>query len=390
MPRDVAHPTPSAARALRHPERAPLLALGMIALVAALWGGLVRLGWQLPGTGNLALLHGPLMVSGFLGTVIGLERAVACGRPWAYAAPLLAGLGAAGLIAGIPHWPGALLMTAGSAVVIAVFALALRAHRALHTQVMTAGALAWLTGNLLWMAGQPLFTVVYWWLAFLVLTILGERLELNRLLPPARRVCLSFVAALAVFVAGVLPTFAAPDLGARLAGAGAIALTAWLLRFDIARRTIRQTGLVRFVAACLIFGYLWLGIGGAILLTAGHTAAGPVYDAALHALFVGFVFSMIFAHAPIIFPAILGVVIDYRPRFYLHVALLHFALIARVAGDLGGWMALREWGGLLNAVAILLFLANTVSAVRRGAVGANPSSPPSGIHDTQTGHSMKN
>src|SRR5690606_17012465 len=156
--------------------------LGMIALVAALWGGLVRLGWQLPGAGNLALLHGPLMVSGFLGTVIGLERAVACGRPWAYAAPLLAGLGAAGLIAGIPHWPGALLMTASSAVIIAVFVLALRSHRALYTQIMAAGALAWLTGNLLWSAGQPLFTVVYWWLAFLVLTILGERLELNRLL----------------------------------------------------------------------------------------------------------------------------------------------------------------------------------------------------------------
>lgn len=389
MPRDVAHPPPSATRALRHPERVPLLALGMIALVAALWGGLVRLGWQLPGAGNLALLHGPLMVSGFLGTVIGLERAVACGRPWAYAAPLLAGLGAAGLIAGIPHWPGALLMTASSAVIIAVFVLALRSHRALYTQIMAAGALAWLTGNLLWSAGQPLFTVVYWWLAFLVLTILGERLELNRLLPPARRVRLSFVAALAVFVAGVLPTFAAPDLGARLAGAGAIALTAWLLRFDIARHTIHQTGLVRFVAACLIIGYLWLGIGGAILLTAGHTAAGPVYDAVLHALFVGFVFSMIFAHAPIIFPAILGVVIDYRPRFYLHVALLHFALIARVAGDLGGWMALREWGGLLNAVAIVLFLANTVSAVRLGSGTAAPSSP-GGIRDTRIGRSKQN
>lgn len=389
MPRDVAHPPPSATRALRHPERVPLLALGMIALVAALWGGLVRLGWQLPGAGNLALLHGPLMVSGFLGTVIGLERAVACGRPWAYAAPLLAGLGAAGLIAGIPHWPGALLMTASSAVIIAVFVLALRSHRALYTQIMAAGALAWLTGNLLWSAGQPLFTVVYWWLAFLVLTILGERLELNRLLPPARRVRLSFVAALAVFIAGVLATFASPDLSARLAGAGAIALMAWLLRFDIARRNIRQTGLVRFVAAGLFLGYLWLGIGGAILLMAGHTAAGPVYDAVLHALFVGFVFSMIFAHAPIIFPAILGVAIDYRPRFYLHVALLHFALIARVAGDLGGWMALREWGGLLNAVAIVLFLANTVSAVRLGSGTAAPSSP-GGIRDTRIGRSKQN
>lgn len=41
-------------------------------------GGLIRLGWQLPAlTPSLALAHGPLMISGFLGTLITLERAVA-------------------------------------------------------------------------------------------------------------------------------------------------------------------------------------------------------------------------------------------------------------------------------------------------------------------------
>lgn len=61
---------------LFHPERVPLLALGVLLLLAGLWTGLLRLGWELPLL-LFASYHGPLMVSGFSGTLIGLERAVA-------------------------------------------------------------------------------------------------------------------------------------------------------------------------------------------------------------------------------------------------------------------------------------------------------------------------
>ena len=81
----------------RRRARIPVMALGGLALVGALLGGLVRLGWVLPVPATLVVFHGPLMVAGFLGTVIGLERAVALGRRWAYAAPLASGAG--GLVA---------------------------------------------------------------------------------------------------------------------------------------------------------------------------------------------------------------------------------------------------------------------------------------------------
>ncbi|HVW89663.1 MAG TPA: hypothetical protein VHC01_09370, partial [Gaiellaceae bacterium] len=68
--------------------RYPLLLLGLASLVCGLWAGLLRFGWGLPqGRANLIELHGPLMVFGFLGTVISLERAVALRRPWGYLAP---------------------------------------------------------------------------------------------------------------------------------------------------------------------------------------------------------------------------------------------------------------------------------------------------------------
>jgi len=87
------------------PNRFPLpfLILAILALLAALWAGLMRLGWLLPAlTPALALAHGPLMISGFLGTLIPLERAVAMKQKWMYAPPLLAGLG---WLVASPHCP---------------------------------------------------------------------------------------------------------------------------------------------------------------------------------------------------------------------------------------------------------------------------------------------
>jgi hypothetical protein len=80
----------------------------------------------------------------------------------------------------------------------------------------------------------------------------------------------------------------------------------------------------------------------------------------LHMVLLGFVFSLIFGHAPIIFPAILDTPIHYRPAFYAHLALLHLSVLLRAAGDLNAMPSLRMWAGWLNVAAILIFLGNTI------------------------------
>jgi hypothetical protein len=152
----------------------------------------------------------------------------------------------------------------------------------------------------------------------------------------------------------------------RLAGVGMVALALWLLRYDIARYTVRKSGLTRFIAVCLLSGYVWLGIGGLLGVFYGGVTAGLPYDAILHTVFVGFVISMIFGHAPIIFPAVLGKPINFSPLFYSHLVLLHLSLLLRVVGDIMTWLPARQWGGLFNVVAILLFMANTGWAILRG------------------------
>ena len=350
---------------IRHPRRLPLLALGMMALLTGLWAGLARLGWDVPlPRPGFSSLHGPLMVSGFLGTLISLERAVALGQSWAYAAPLLTGLGALVLIGGGPLLVAQLLLLGGSAGLVAIFAAIIRRHPALYTFTMGGGAIVWALGNLLWMHGWPVFLVVFWWAAFLVVTIAGERLELARLQQVTAGAQAAFLLFIGTLLTGLLLLGWWFDGAVRVFGAGLTALALWLGVNDIARRTVRQTGLTRFIAVCLLSGYGWLGVSGLAAMLYGGVPAGPQYDAMLHAFFLGFVFAMIFAHAPIIFPAVLGARMAYRPLFYAHVVLLQLTLSVRLIGDAAGWSAGRQVGGLLNAVTLLLFLVNTISALR--------------------------
>jgi hypothetical protein len=181
---------------LKPHNRYPLLALAIFSLLAAMWAGLLRLGWEIPVLQpGLNLAHGPLMVGGFLGTLISLERAVAIARQPAYLAPTLTGLGALVLIFGVPDPVGPALITAGSAALLWNFAVILSRHTAMFTVTMALGALAWFVGNCLWLFGVPIPLMVFWWAAFLVLTITGERLELSRMIQPPRLSRLLFATA---------------------------------------------------------------------------------------------------------------------------------------------------------------------------------------------------
>lgn len=344
--------------------------MAMLALLAGLWAGLLRLGWPLPPILlQLPAQHGPLMVSGFLGTLICLERAVALsqhknGRRRYYLAPLLAGLGAVTLFLSLPPAVPRGLSTGGALGLAFIFIVIIRLQPTIDHAVMGMGALLWLVGNGLWLAGRPVFQVVPWWTGFLVLTIAGERLELARVLLLKQRTRVSFLVIIALFLVGLLLALVVLDAGLRLAGLALLALGLWLLRFDIARRTIRQHGLPRYIAACLLPGYVWLIVGGGLwLIYGGQYIAGPIYDALLHTIFLGFVFSMIFGHAPVIIPAVLGIRVFYSPLFYFHLALLHLSLGLRVLGDLLSWWPLRRWGGLMNEVAVVLFLLVTAVVI---------------------------
>ena len=335
----------------------PFLAFGFALLVVATLAGVARAGVALPLPGRLPGEHGALMVAGFFGTLISLERAFAIGKRWAYAVPLLSAAGGAAVVAGAGG--GAILVIAGAGfVLLSVYLLRFKLN--LATATMGLGGVALLAGNLLWYLKSPTSATPFWG-AFLLLIIAGERIELAQLLGAPRRVKHAFIAVVAVYVAGVSATLLDPALGLRVSGGGMLLLAAWLLRYDVAMKSARSSGLPKFAGIALVLGYVWLFAGGAVLL--GYAGAYG-YDIALHALFLGFVFSMVFGHAPVIFPALLGKEMRFSSSFYVHLALLHLSLLVRLAGNFGS-SELVAIGGAMNAAAIFLFLINNALSLRQ-------------------------
>ena len=345
-----------------------LIAFAGISLLTGIWVGVARMGWVLPlPNEQWVVLHGPLMVVGFLGVLIGLERAVALARRWAYAIPVCAGLGTLLALVGAPLPISASLAALAGMFLVAVFIALYRTSPSEHFLVMILSAVAWTVGNILWFTEAAIFALVPWWAGFLVLMIAGERLELSRLRQPPARVRRAFHASVAVILAGLAYALFDVPTGVRICGLGFFVLAIWLLRYDLAWQNTKQPGLARFMAVSLIAGYAWLAVGGILWVGfAPYFSAGPRYDAMLHSIFLGFVFSMIFAHAPIILPTITGLALPFRREFYFHAGLLHLSLAGRIAGDIVLLPALQRWGGLLNAAAIALFLVNNIRAARFG------------------------
>ena len=346
--------------------RVPLLVLGMLSLLTGVLAGLLRAGWSLPlPRPELMAVHGPLMVAAFFGTVIGLERAVALGRRWGYLSPLAAGIGGLLLILGAAPVPALLLMAGGAAVLTLATLRAAERQPSLHAHILALASALAVLASLAWLFGRPSLAVAGW-IGFLVLTIAGERLELSRFLPPSPRARQVFVSIVGLLLFSVIAT-GFSVVGMRLLGAALALLAIWLLRQDVARRTVRQQGLTRFIAVCLLSGYLWLFVGGVLLALQPPLAL--LADAALHAIFVGFVLAMVFGHAPIIFPAIVRVGLPYHVVFYLPLIVLHASLLLRVGGGLAGELEWRAWGAVGNALCLVLFIVTMASAAVRSACG---------------------
>ena len=357
-----------------------LLALVALSLLAGIAGGLMRVGVAVPGMldagwlGRAALAHAALMIGGFLGTVIGIERAVAVKLRAAFLAPLASGLGGLCLLLG-QTVPGAWLGVAAAAVFTGVNIVVVQRQRASHTLLLLASALAWLIGNLLFATGQGSIATLPWWFAFLVMTIAAERLEMTRLMRRRPAAQGSLYAVLSALLLGAALSALSPLAGGLLYGLALVLLALWLGVFDIARRTIFAHGLSRYMAVCLLGGYAWLAVAGAAW--AGVALGLPVRDVALHALGLGFIVSMMMGHAPVILPAIARVKLQFGAFFYVPLAALHLSLVLRLGFGLFD-APLRVTGALFNAAAIALFAATVVGAavawrIYHGAPGVTPT-----------------
>ena len=225
----------------RSPSRAWLLLPAGFSLLAGLDAGLLLLEAPAPlDAAHLPEVHGPLMVLGFLGTLIALERAVALRVTAGYAAPALLGLGGLALAVGLPRSsrPGAAARRHRRPRRGARRPLAPPPRRPVVVEVL--GAVLAALAALLWVRVDA-SVVVPLLAGFVVLTIAAERVELARIhLPASAERALVAIAALVATTATGAVLF--PDPGARAFGLALLVLVGWLAPRDVARHTIHSTG----------------------------------------------------------------------------------------------------------------------------------------------------
>lgn len=337
-------------------------------LVIGMLSGLGRLGINMP-LPETYVHHGAIMVGGFLGSLIALEKVIPLKQNVFYVGPLVS---AASIIA---FWLGEFQVATGmlilaSVMFILVYGFYLRKQFNLYLVLAMVGACCWLIGNvmLLWKRFYPM--AFPWWMGFLVFTIVSERLELSKFLPVSNTQRNWLLGFMGLFLLGLALPF--HGIGTYAAGLALAFVSVWLMRFDVVRLTLKKEGLMRFTAIALLCGYVALLLDGFFLILLKDASLG--YDIVVHTFFIGFVFSMIFAHGPIILPGVLGLSVKpYHPLFYLPLVTLQASLVMRIAADvtmlpyeyraISGWLSM---GSIL--LYFVLMLTFTIRAIRHAKV----------------------
>ncbi|HQQ98773.1 MAG TPA: hypothetical protein PLX35_15990 [Cyclobacteriaceae bacterium] len=336
------------------PYRIPFVLLAVVNLLIGMWAGLLRAGWHLPGS-TIAVHHGAILVGGFLTTLIALEKVIPLRKNWMLVIPVIS---AGSLIVTLDSPYGLYCMIAGAAGLLMVLAYYAYLHpKDLAAVLMMAGAGCLLIGDVLLLRRQFYPMAFPWWMAFLLLTITAERLELSKFLPVTNLHKAILVALLSLFVLGLVFSF--HGAGNILSGSAAIGVSLWMLRHDVIGIGLKKEGLVRFSAVALVIANVWLMIEGALLLLSPQTALA--YDMAVHVFFLGYTFAMIFAHGPIILPGVLGIQVrPYHPILYAWLFITQGSLLFRVMMDGFENPSGRYWSGIVSGIGILLYFLTIV------------------------------
>ncbi len=339
-----------------------ILPLVLISLLTGIFSGWFRIGWNLPLTLPSGE-HGALMVGSFLGTLICIERSVSFPNKIALLVPAVNAMSIIFFLTAMPK-AAYIFLILGGAGLTGIYYMVYVKHKGIHILIMMSGALCYLIGNAILFNTTFYPSVVMWWIAFLFLTITGERLELSRftLLKKTAAKQSVLIVLISLFLISIFLPFHS-DLGSILSALSMIGSALWLFKYDMARHSLKKPGQSFYSGLLLITGYVWLLFTG--LFFAFGAYFGSFYDASLHAFFLGFVFMMIFAHAPVILPAVLKLKISpFGKTLYIWYGMLNITLIFRVMVFIPELAPYKHWAGMFNGIAIIGFFVNMIVLAR--------------------------
>lgn len=327
--------------------------------------------------------HGELMVFSFLAILILTERFLGAAtfslHPVVNSLPfLMVGGGVLKLlswIAGVAalNLAGSIVIATGVILYIyLLYKVGKQSAQFLPVYFMILGALVLLVAAILNVAISPTGYLPYilFLISFPMFTIMGERVELSRFLSPQvyRRARWGLWVIVAATILLLLRILVVDSRYLVTAWAGLLAVAVvGLFRSELTLVKMGQRGLHRYQGQHLLFAYGWFFLALIILVLARESY--PLYDAATHALAIGFIGSMMMAHAPMIAPTMLHRKLAEERLSYLPLRFLTLAVAMRVLGDLlkaagAPLPALAGLSGIVVFMALIAFATMMVRSLR--------------------------
>jgi hypothetical protein len=330
------------------------LPLAILFLLLGIMAGLERGGLHHLNLGlhqSLATLHYVIFFSGFFGTLLSVESAVGQGKKWLFLIP------ATILI-------GTLLYITYGIWYIFVLGAAIFSIPSIMVFVQRKNYITFVIPCILFFLGA-IFNVMNFYyssalayLYFITLYILAERLELAKIVGAGKGAFWNLVASELVILFAIVLSIYNLQLAIRLSGLTTLILAIWFWFNDLARKAIRTREPAKYSALAMLIGYIWLALGNTLFIVDASTFWGE----SIHSVTLGFVFSMVFAHAPIIFPNVAKVKFNFSRTLYIPLFLLHFSVLLRVVSHF--LPNAKPIALYLNFISIIFFFATFIVLVR--------------------------
>lgn len=338
----------------------------LLALISGMFGGLIRMGWAFSFP-QAAGYHGLLMTGCFMGSLITLERMVTMKSKWWMIFPTTCALAVPFVLTG-KVTAGVILLMISSVGLVAFYCYHLWKYAETYWYILFSGSSFWLAGNIVFFQTESVPIALNWWVGFILLTILGERLELTKFLPVPKWEKQMLVALLVITCFGLVA--GAHSHMTWVYPLGGLGLVFWFVRNDMARKSVKKSGYQRYLGFGILTAHFWLLLHFIGLLLFSENIAG--YDIYIHTFFLGFGFSMIWAHAPMLLPALLKLPTKgYKPVIWIVWTGFQLSLFLRVLTAFLGFMEWKKWTSMANGILILLMFVSMVLIMVLGKKASN-------------------
>jgi hypothetical protein len=340
----------------------------LFAISIGIWRIAVTRGFNLPPIPESWPAHGEIMLGGFLASLIIFERMIALPINSLIWVPYVFASSALMLHSGNPSVR--FIHLAALAGWLLHRWIAFRNFHRWEKPLAESVAFITLTSALMYPGGltaRP--EVALQGLAFPITVIAIERLEMSFLLKRIGSRLVLFGLIVWCLLWNLATWRGIPNL--TVMGVITLLLVGSIAYYDAALRITQKhsKGLHKFLRTALTFSYLWLFLGAVAMAASSKISAAIFKDVLFHLIGLGFIFTMILGHAPLILSSALGKLPPKKAPL-IPFLLFQAATLLRIQGDFALLKSVPFWqwsgwiSGLIHMISLFLYVATLIFFIR--------------------------